>query len=106
MPVEQGAPAAAAVAAQLISTSRNVSRRSSSRKPQAVPVKGVAAQGATPATATAAAHPPTIDLLCHNGQRTIASVAVVLFHCFLIWRSLVPAWEMRALLTKRHWFAK
>lgn len=88
-----------AVAAQPADPS-NETPPSASRGYPAATTDDAAAEA--PPTSAPTAAPPLVDLRPLNGLRALCSAAVVSFHCWIIWSSLVP-YELKAELTRHSW---
>lgn len=107
MSLEQAAPAAA-LAAQLISISKNTLRLEERDASDTAPCKPPPPQAAGHlADAPVALQlPPFIDLRPLNGLRAVCSIAVVLFHCWLgLWNGLLP-FETTSVISRNHWFVR
>lgn len=79
--------------AQLITDGFGLRRASSTRD--------AARSAAQPAAAAAAYHPHAPDLRPLNGLRALASIAVVVYHSWLLWGVLVP-FDTASRLTRRN----
>lgn len=80
-----------------LSASTAVCRHSPRHPLQKNPGPPPTSMGHSQASPSQAAWP--LDLACLNGARAACSIAVVLQHCFLLWRPLLPA-DTAALLTR------